>query len=402
MELDLKVIARTFETDTHLDDEDLYVFGGKMAGVCYMPENYFDEKIQNEEAAIRKANITSGSGHHSVFEHGSYTFQISGLPKIMAMILNSTEQYTTSEKSARYTVMKPETELELQVYEKWRDIFETVIADKYGDNIDEKTRKKLALENARYLISVFTPTHMTWTVNYRQVAYVIGWLKQLAKDCSKMEGDFNTKLTSWCTKLSNAFMAEVGSYNHLSDNKNRKIEFLPLQSYNTPISDEEVIGDTYQVHYLATFSQLAQEQRHRTIHYEMEFSGKSALEYGIFIPPIIANTPYEAEWKADFEKVAYCYPQGTLVKVLEQGRAIKFFEKSKERLCGRAQLEIMQQTIETMNKFLDHRGELSTRTRDALGKVTNNWKVCSKCQMSSITCSEHCMWGGKDALTRLI
>ena len=47
--------------------------------------------------------------------------------KIIAMILNSTEFYTTSEKSARYTLMKPETEREAMLYEKWQKIFKEEI-----------------------------------------------------------------------------------------------------------------------------------------------------------------------------------------------------------------------------------------------------------------------------------
>lgn len=402
MVLDLKVIARTFETDTKISDEDLFVFGGKMAGICYMPEDYFDSKIQNEDSATKKANLTSASGHHSVFDHAAITFQISGLPKIMAMLLNSTEQYTTSEKSARYTVMKPETQLEIDTYNKWRDKFEKVIQDKYGSDIDDKTRSKLALENARYMISVFTPTHMAWTTTYRQVAYTIEWLDKLQAKCSQIQGEFNQKIAYWCGELSKSFKSEVGSYKHLKDNKNRSIEFFAIQSFNEKLPDEEIIGDVYQTSYLASFAELAQLERHRTIHYEMEFSGKDAGEFGAYIPPIIRDTELEKEWLDDFNSLKYCYPQCTLVKVLEQGRAVKFFEKSKERLCGRAQLEIMQNTIETMNKFIANRDKLSPIVANALESVTHDGNVCTKCMMKNINCQEKCMWGATKSLDRLI
>lgn len=402
MSLELKVIARTFETDTKLSDEDLFVFGGKMAGICYMPENYFDEKIQNEEAATKKANFTCNSGHHSVFDHASMTFQISGLPKIMAMLLNSTEQYTTSEKSARYTIMKPETQLELDTYNKWQAIFNQAILDKYGSDIDDKTRSKLSLENARYMISVFTPTHMAWTTTYRQAAYVVGWLDKLHDNCTKLEGEFNKKLAYWCKELSIALKSEIGSHLHIKENKNRSFEFFTVQSFNKSITNLEEIGDMYQTVYLASFSELAQLQRHRTIHYEMEFNGVDAGQFGAYIPPIIRGTDREQEWLDDFNALRYCYPQCTLVKVLEQGRAIKFFEKSKERLCGRAQLEIMQNTIQTMNKFIENKDKLSDIERQALDSVTYNNKVCTKCMMKGINCQETCMWGANKSLDRLI
>lgn len=402
MGLDIKVVARTFETNEKSSDEDLFVLGGKMAGVCYMPEDYFDGKIQNEDKAINRANNTCLSGHHSVFDHGSITFQISGLPKIMAMLLNSTEQYTTSEKSARYTVMKPETELENEIYDKWKEKFNNRIKEVYTD-IDDKTRSKLALENARYMISVFTPTHMMWTTTYRQVAYIIKWLEKLEIRCTGLEGEFNHKIAYWCKELSTLLKKETNSYTHIIDNKDREFEFMAYQSKGVHIADtDEIIGDVYQVKSLQSFAQLAQQQRHRTIHYEFDFDGINANQWGVYIPPIIRGTELEAEWIEDFKKVAYCYPQGTMVLVLEQGRAIKFFEKCKERLCGRAQLEIMQESRELMQKFINNRSKLSPESRQALKKVTINNEVVTKCMMKGINCTERCMWNGCKALNRLI
>jgi hypothetical protein len=42
-----------------------------------------------------------------------------------------------------------------------------------------------------------------------------------------------------------------------------------------------------------------------------------------------------------------------LVKVNERGTVENFVLKCTERLCGAAQLEIMEQTVETMNKYLE-------------------------------------------------
>lgn len=399
MALSIKVVAKT--TEVGEQTTDLFTLGGKMAGVCYMPEDYFDGKIQDTEKAQSRANMTSSSGHHSVFDHGNITFQISGIPKIMAMLLNSTEQYTTSEKSARYTVMKPETELEEQIYEKWKHRFEERIAEVYPE-IDEKTRAKLALENARYLISVFTPTHMMWTTSFRQVAYVITWLDKLQNSSNSLEGDFNQKISSWCKLLKEEFISVIPECMVIKENKNRTFEFMTYQATGKQIDAEEVIGDMYQTTYLASFAQLAQLHRHRTIHYELEFSGDSALEYGVYIPPIIRNTVLEALWLADFERVAYCYPQGTMVKVLEQGRALKFFDKCKERLCGRAQLEVAYNTKELMEKFIYYKHRLSSGVRQELEKVTLHTEVCTKCAMKDITCMERCMWGASQGLNRLI
>ena len=181
------------------------------------------------------------------------------------------------------------------------------------------------------------------------------------------------------------------------------MQFLTWQSGGYHLDEvKEIIGDVYQTTYLASFAQVAQLHRHRTIHYEIDFTGDSATEYGVYVPLIIRGTELEAEWKKDFEKVAYCYPQGTLVRVMEQGRAVKFFDKCKERLCNRAQLEIMVNSKETMKKFVDNKSNLSPATRKALDKVAPNGKIVTKCMMCGIKCTEQCGNPGDKALNRTI
>jgi len=403
MELNICTIARTSEDINHAsDDNALFILGGKAAGVCYMPEDYFHGKIQNEEAAVRRAYMTSTSGHHSVFEHGSVTLQISGLSKIMVMLLNSIEQYATSEKSARYTVMKPETELELEVYEKWRNIFKVRIAEVYP-GIDPKMRSKLAMENARYLISIFTPTHMLYTVNYRQLAYIIGWLRQFSESVSHLSGEFNRRMAKESAVLADALNAKTTATEHIHDNKHRGFELMPYQTDGIHINDVCQIGDIYQVTYLSSFASLAHLHRHRTIHYEFDFSGDDAREYGVYVPPIIRGIALEQEWYNDFEKTAYCYPQGTLVKTLEQGRAIKFFDKCKERLCGRVLLETMEHCKWLLDKFLETDTScFNDKTLSALRAIAPENKSVTKCAMSGVHCDESCIWGAKNGIDRLI
>lgn len=379
----------------------LYEFSGKMAGVCYMPDNYFDDKIQNSEAAIKRAGLTSKSGHHSVFDHGYITFQISRIPKILSMILNSTEQYTTSEKSARYTVMKTDDFDENRIYEKWIKIFEDRISNVYS-KIDPKTISKLSLENARYMLSVFTPTYMMWTTSYRQIAYLIKWLDDIALKCKRLQGEFNRRLSIEAQSLSDKFKEVVDSYKHIIENKNRGIEFLHYQNTSRHINNTDYIGDVYQLTYMASFAELAQLQRHRTIHYEMDFTGIDANEYGVYVPKIIAGTTLEDEWLLDFERVSNNYPQCTLVKVLEQGRAIKFFDKCKERLCGRAQLEIMEDTKSTLQRFIENQQNLSLESLNQLNSILHNGEIVSKCSMKGIKCFEKCIWGANQGIDRLI
>lgn len=379
--------------------EDMVTLGGREAGICYMAENYFDEKINNSEAANKRALTVIGSGHHSPFDHGEIGLEISGIPKIMAMILNSTEFYTTSEKSARYTVMNPETQEELDVYNKWIDIFTGEIG-KLGEDMTDKEINKLALENARYMLSVFTPTSMGYTTSYRQYCYMAEWLYKLADELKLRPNKFNDRLIPYCIELAAIF--SLITEDKVKDNKNGYFQFLPKQYGKYDIPTEKYYKDMYQTSYLGSFAYLAQAHRHRTLHYEMQFSGEVPGEYGCYIPPIISGTALEVEWLKDFDILKDYFPQCTYVEILEQGRAHWFFAKCKERLCGRAQLEIAQQTAKTMQAFIENKLELSLNMQEELKNCTINNEVVSKCGFKDFNCSEHCRWGLKRALTRKI
>ena len=52
-----------------------------------------------------------------------------------------------------------------------------VIKEEYPE-FDDKKVQKLAQENARYLISVFTPaTIMEYTVSFEQLNFIISWFE---------------------------------------------------------------------------------------------------------------------------------------------------------------------------------------------------------------------------------
>ena len=81
------------------------------------------------------------------------------------MVINNEHQYTTSEKSARYTPIERKensiiTEEEEILYNKWLKIFQNKIKEQYGYIYNDNKILKLAQENARYLVTVFMPTQM--------------------------------------------------------------------------------------------------------------------------------------------------------------------------------------------------------------------------------------------------
>ena len=490
MEHSIKVVARTFEVDEKHDlaqmNEDLTVLSGKAAGVCYMPDDYAENGIQDREKALKRAASNSKNGHHSVYEHG-YINMVVKTTKMMCMILNSLGVYTTSEKSARYTKMQPETELELELYNKWKTKLRKLILNKYPDTDDvllntrlckklgiEKTKliknglicvsldnisnidsgdklleidsilqelkmdetlpsMKLAMENARYMISVFTPTTMMYTVSFRQLHLVRDYLYKLEinlEENKELYSDtFNTKLLEDVKAFGKELDAIITT-TRIHENKNQHIRFLEYQyrgdligvkdrEYKPLVKEDkcwkelvsagkkEVLGDSYTLVYSGSLAMLAQAQRHRTIRYTMYMS--EVGEFGFYVPPIVSEAKLDSEWLKDIQSVAYCTPQGTMVRITEQGMFEDLILKCKERLCGRAQLEIALSTKSNLEKFttIDGIHNLSPMNIELLRTVTETSEDCRKldvvprCAFSDFKCTEGCQWGRK-GLDRLI
>ena len=109
---------------------------------AYAKEGYQTIRTQPVERAVKRAEGTAERGHHSVFQHCMVTMEIQ-CPKIIAMLLNSIGVSNTSEKSARYTKMQPQTEKEREFYEKWHTLVLERICEVYPGKFDEKEVDKL-------------------------------------------------------------------------------------------------------------------------------------------------------------------------------------------------------------------------------------------------------------------
>ena len=156
----IEIIAATREVE-HMAAEELNreqtILSGKFGGTCYAREGFATIRTQPEEKALNRAKGTAEMGHHSVFQHGMVNMEIV-CPKMIAMLLNSVGVSNTSEKSARYTQMEPETEREQRLYQKWHDIFVEEIGRRYGGRFSDREIDKQAYENARYIIYVVIQT----------------------------------------------------------------------------------------------------------------------------------------------------------------------------------------------------------------------------------------------------
>ena len=130
MELKIDILPnqKYITYDGKFDKDKALNLSGKIAGVCYDKEGFSHLENESIEKTNRRINMTLNNGHHSVYDHITINFNVQNIPKILAMIINNEKEYTTSEKSARYTpVVRNEnsiiTETEERLYNKWIEIF---------------------------------------------------------------------------------------------------------------------------------------------------------------------------------------------------------------------------------------------------------------------------------------
>ena len=86
-----------------------------------------------------------------------------------------------------------------------------------------------------------------------------------------------------------------------------------------------------------------------------------------------------------------------LVKVNERGTVENFVLKCTERLCGAAQLEIMEQTVITMNKYLE-----AVKNNPTIENYLLPYSKGARCTFPGWKCNSPCIFGGKDAMNRKI
>lgn len=373
---------------------------GRIAGVCYNKEGYNALVDEDIEKTNKRIDMTLNNGHHSVYDHINISFNMQNISKILAMAINNEKQYTTSEKSARYTpVVKKEgsiiTDEEAKLYNKWLETFKLKIKEKYGNVYNDSKITKLAQENARYLVTSFMPTEMIYTTTLRQINIISKMLDDYKEKC-----DFSTEYGGRMYYQIKKFNRELEKVGVLEDKlrNNEKNRKLSLFGDNIE-KKEEYFSDIYQTKYEGTLAELAQAQRHRTINYEMKFLDKAGNNDGYYVPEIIKDDIYlKIEWLDDIRKVSHYTPQGTLVNILENGTYDDFILKCKERLCSCAQLEINNQTKETLEKYKKALIESDYYLKEDIEKYSKG----ARCTFPDYKCTSDCNFSEGKRLIRKI
>lgn len=323
--------------------EEFDELGGELAGICYMPHTFDDVRSQPLDRKLARAGLVKDGGHHSVFDHEYVTLYLEDVPKMFAMLLNNERAYNTSEKSGRYTKMTT-VGMQADLYTKWSKILEKLIKDRYGNEqyFDNKRIRKLALENARLFLSVYTPTSLAYTVSFRQLNYLYAWLGKLQQDSSPLLSPLAKTADEFCEKLEDLDLIDPDL---VAYGKARDFSIMAKRDM------QEYFGDVYCTKYKGSFAQYAQAERHRSLTYQM--AELPTPEF--YIPPLVQEDDKLCEeWLTDMLQVHEFTPQGSMVQIYERGTPEAFVLKMRERLCTCAQLEICDQTQKTLQKYLEN------------------------------------------------
>ena len=463
-----KVIGVTVETDGITEEqlEEAKIFSGKNAGICYMKENYFDSELSGSEASLKRFRSTILNTHHSISDHVRVEVLFENCSKMLAIVLNSLRDYSTSERSGRYTVMTGNSDKERELYDKWLKIFRGRLLElnssmddemlvklwkkKYADingyeikngllhgvdeEIDFETGKaivaywteikenptlpsyKLAQENARYVLSVFTrSTTMGYSTSIRQWNYIHDWCgKYLRRFDMRKDGLYEIAADAKATYFDSEmykdlsdlydFIKEKLYVENMRDCNKRSFDFLEgCDSYSkSPINSirdcDCSYKDSYLTVYEASFVHLAQAERHRTLKYLVRFDTRMQGKL-FYIPRCLVGSGLEYAWFEDLRSVSDLIPQATLITVFESGHISDFLLKCNERLCSKAQLEICVQTKNTLQLF-DSENELSNGYQSIVSTMVHP-KVATKCNLRGI-CTTPCAYASHtdDVFTR--
>ncbi len=389
--------------------------------------------IRNSESdaiLINRGIGTIYSDHTTPSEHQNITLELTGIPKILCMILNNEKQYTADERSLRYTEVEPNeyiTEKEKMLYDKWLIKLEEVIWNQYGsfymyqnkdnENRARKAVHKIAQENARYMISVFMPTSISYTVPWIQInkimvymkriidnpmneleSMLVPYLKEFIHLCTEKNvtitknsiyevANKNTEVKEKLYKTHPEIKDYCGNYEFIyKNNKNVDLSLFAYRNKFSGINSNNEYGYTISYNNYESWACLAQEHRHRTIDCEMLIPDT----FNSYIPQIIRSSDdLVNEWINDINSVKNVYPQGQMIKVNRVGslkNIIKFV--SQERACSRAQLEIERSyTSHIIPKVYE---ELEKKGDKELVKVLKPYVHKLRCQYPDYHCPSPC------------
>ncbi len=405
---------------------------GKSAAMCYLKDDFGKILANNEGAALRFSKVVA-THHHSIAEHAHVEVIITGISKVLAMILNNQRIYCTSEKSGRYTDMSTSVyQDEKRRYDTWyRRLYDVLMsrADSMTFSKNENPEQvidKLAKENARYVLDIFSPiVSMCYTCSLSQWNYLAQWMREAIPrlDYQLKHSHDDIGMVSYCSNLKDEFekfsqcIEDAGLIiPGLINRKGRKIDTM-IDNYSSiygrlkstadmllEYPTVDVLDDNIVVRYKASFAAMAQLQRHRTSRFTMSvvheggaiFRTADCYDYDrrmtYFCPTVLCGMEYVyKEWNSDMNLVArhQTLPIATKIAFKMTTTFEDFRQIMMERCCGRAQFE----TYKTVAEIHQALFRQSSEYREFCADYNLPQRGVTKCMMQK--CAEPCRFIAK-------
>jgi len=151
------------------------------------------EDVQKSRTSNQK--IIFDMGHHSVAEHAVFNFDLIGISRLALEEIEKFRLVSYTEKSQRYVTLqgdfvlpaaivdpedqkrfKDTLELQNQFYFKAFDKLKTFLFEKYPDQVENKSQRKVvegwAKEDARYILAMATEGQVGVTINARNLEHL--------------------------------------------------------------------------------------------------------------------------------------------------------------------------------------------------------------------------------------
>lgn len=407
-----------FLKDGKVDLEKTFIYSGLKAAWCYKKGDATPEIIRetSKKKLLNMGLKTFLDDHGTPDEHYQISVEITGIPKLLCMIINNEHQYTACERSLRYTKiieMENVTEEEVKNYNKWLKIFENILKEKYYSFFSKKyqTEKvalsaitKIAQENARLQISAMTPTSISYSAPFYQWQKIANFLLYLSEHADtqmkKMIAPYAMDLVDQLINLNivvttdEALKLDPEIKKNLHDdrdlwyknNKEIKLSMFAEDNNFSGINKPNDFGAAINYNTLLSIAAYAELERHRTSYTEMAPTD----EYSFSTPALLIGTPYQKEWEKDMLERKGIYPQGELVKVninTSLKNIINYI--GKERACNRAQQQIEDWFVNVFLNDIAAGLEKRPEYTEELKYLKNYLKRC-RCAYPDYNCPNPC------------
>lgn len=403
-----------------IDLKQAFIYSGIKAAWCYKPGSATPDSIRSmsEDTLLRIGIETFLNDHGTPDEHYEISVEITEIPKLLCMILNDEHQYTTCERSLRYTKVKESeyiTDLEVAKYNKWYNLNLEMFKNNYYDwflkvnkNDDKmalKDMEKKAGENARNFVSILTPTSIAYTAPWYQWQKIATYLLDMANspktNLEKLAAPYAFELVSKLIDLNVVVLTEIvdvlypdfktknNFYKKFLYTNNKGIK-LSMFAHNNPfsgINKPNEFGSSISYNSFMSIAACAQAQRHRTCDFEFQ----EMKEFKFYIPEFIKNTEYEQEYIKDMLEVKHLYPQGQMLNfnLISSLKNIIWF-MGQERACEKAQQEIANWYVNIFLPDIIKGLEEKSEYQEEVNVLKRNYLNKCRCAYPNYHCPSPC------------